>query len=248
MVRGPLSGSMEDGMKGFNSVSMTCPHCLREAVFGIQNATYDLPASGSDGSLAYVPKYGYCPSSECGRLVVLVTETVNGEPNGGAPRDRLVVPPVRSVVGFADVPEDTLSDYVEAVQVLEISPNASAALARRCLQSAIRRLLGKDGGTLRGEIAEFREKSQAPPYLKESLGDIRAIGNVASHPGLDKHTSMIVNVDPDDARGLLRILEEVFRHCFADPKEFERRMGQKKEGAGRPGGRPSGSAGDGDRT
>lgn len=229
MVKGPLFGSLEDGMKGFSDVNMTCPHCLREAVFRIQNAAFDLHASMADTSVAYIPKYGYCPSPKCGRLVVLIEEA-----RGGVPSDRVVVPAARSVKEFADVPGDILSDYAEAVQVLEISPNASAALARRCLQSAIRRVLGKgeNKGNLREEIAEFREKGTAPPYLKEGLDEIRILGNAGAHPGLDAHTSMIVNVDPGDAKWLLRILEEMFRHCFVAPREFERRASGREKSVG----------------
>jgi len=216
-------------MKGFVNTSMPCPHCLREAVFVIQNATFDLPASAADTSVAYIPKYGYCPSPECGRLVILIERAV-----GDKTTDITVLPPARAIGHSEDVPKDILKDYAEATQILEISPNASAALARRCLQATIQRELGKSGsrGHLRKEIEEFRAKSTAPPYLKEGLDEIRILGNVGAHPGLDEHTSMIVGVEPDDARWLLRILEELFKHCFVAPKEFERRAGHKGKARG----------------
>lgn len=217
MVKGPPFGLPDDRMKGINDVPMACPHCLREAVFTIQNATFDLPASTADESVAYVPRYGYCPSPECGRLVVLITET-----KGGASSDRTVVPAVRSVAGLADVPEGILSDYVEAAQVLEVSPNASAALARRCLQATIRDLLGRKGECLSAEVEEFRKSSHIPHHLKDELDMIRILGNDAAHPTQDSHTGLIVKTDPGDARWLLRVLDDLFQYCFVAPKEYKR--------------------------
>lgn len=212
-------------MVGGRNANMTCPHCLPDAVFGLQNATFDLPASQRDNSVTYVPKYGHCPSPVCGRLVILL-----GKTESKRTVDRIILPPVRSVSRPGDVPDEIMVDYVEAMQVLEISPNASAALARRCLQSTIRILMDISKNRLREEIAAFRESGIVPPYLKDSLDEIRILGNMGAHPDLDTHTDRIVRVDPDDASWLLRVLEDVFKYCFIAPKEHERRVKGLEEG------------------
>lgn len=130
-----------------------------------------------------------------------------------------------------------MEDFAEAMQVLEISPNASAALARRCLQSTIRSLLGTTHDRLRDEIVAFRESVLVPSYLKGSLDEIRILGNTGAHPDLDVHTDMIVKVKPEDAAWLLRVLEDLFKYCFIAPKEHERRTGRSKNGPGEQGSR-----------
>lgn len=227
MVKGPLFGSAEDGMKGLHNAHMKCPHCLLEAVFNMQNATFDLPASTADASVEYMPKYGYCPSPECGRLVILIERAA-----GGRSTYRTVLPPTMSVRRPEDVPKDILDDYVEAAQVVEISPNASAALARRCLQATIRNLLGHKGKCLSAEVEEFRQSSHIPHHLKDELDTIRILGNDAAHPAQDSHTGLIVKTDPVDARWLLRVLEDLFQYCFVAPKEYKRRgLSGRKGGA-----------------
>ena len=240
-MKRPRSGLEEDELEsleysmGHYNVNMTCPHCLRDAVFGMQNATFDLPAFQRGGSVTYIPKYGHCPSPECGRLVILAEKT-----EGKKSANITVLPRVRAVSGSGDVPKEIMDDYVEAMQVLEISPNASAALARRCLQSTIRKLHSSCSGRLREEIVAFRESSLVPPYLKGSLDEIRILGNRGAHPDLDAHTDMIVKVDPDDAAWLLRVLEDLFKYCFVAPMEHERRTERQKSPV-RPDGKPDGS-------
>jgi len=227
MVVGPVSGLPDDGVKGVHDTDMTCPHCLRGATVRLQNATFDLPASKTDESVTYVPKYGYCPSPECGRLVMLIERA-----EGGRLTDRTVLPATMSVRRPEGVPRGILDDYVEAAQVVEISPNASAALARRCLQATVQSLLGRKGKCLSAEVEEFRNSGLIPHHLKGELDMIRILGNDAAHPTQDSHTGLIVKTDPGDARWLLRVLEDLFQYCFVAPKEYERNgLSGRKGGA-----------------
>jgi hypothetical protein len=100
-------------------------------------------------------EWGRCPNCE---LVIAhwVTGVVGVE--GGKliiteeTARRLVVPPTADRPVPSDVPVDVADDYREAALTLVLSPKASAAISRRCLQNVIRQKTGENKPTLEKEI------------------------------------------------------------------------------------------------
>jgi hypothetical protein len=107
------------------------------------------------------------------------------------------------------------ADFEDAARLQTISPKASAALSRRCLQHLIRtkaRIRRKD---LFKEIEALRQI--VPSWLAEDLHYPREIGNAAAHPMHNKHTGEIVDVDPEEAEWSLSVLERLFDYFYVQP-------------------------------
>jgi Domain of unknown function (DUF4145) len=141
-----------------------------------------------------------------------------------------------------DVPAEIKHDYVEACNVLPISPKASAALSRRCLQTILHREGYKVGnGDLAKEIDlllnESAPKKAIPRSLHDTVDAIRNFGNFGVHPINDKTSLQIVEVDDHEAEWCLQILEECFEHFYVRPaaaKERKAALDAKLAAAGKP--------------
>jgi hypothetical protein len=116
-----------------------------------------------------------------------------------------------------EVPEEYAADYKEAYEVIDISPKASAALSRRCLQLILRDKAGVKHGDLSNEIQEVLDQGTLPPYLSQHLDAVRIIGNFAAHPNKCKTTGEITSVEPGEAQWCLDILEGLFNFYFVQP-------------------------------
>jgi len=130
---------------------------------------------------------------------------------------------------IGEIPPELADDYEQACDVLDFSPAASAALARRCLQGLIHEHFKIKGKRLYDEIKEVAGLKTLPPYLAKGLDRVREIGNLASHPTHDAELGVIVNVEREEAEWTLEILESLFKHCYVDPKEYEERTRKLRE-------------------
>jgi hypothetical protein len=134
------------------------------------------------------------------------------------------------------VPSEFARDFAEAVAVLSLSPQASAALSRRTLQSLIRECARIKHQYLSEEIKQLIQLPGFPSELGENVDAIRKIGNLAAHPTKDKHTGEIVSVEPNEAEWLLDVLEGLFDYFFAQPainKARREKLNAKTSSAGK---------------
>ena len=120
-----------------------------------------------------------------------------------------------------EVPDEFAADYREACLVLADSPNASAALSRRCLQHILRNKLGVKAASLKPEIEAVIKNPDTPSYISESLDHLREFGTFGAHPDLDKNTGVIVPVELGEAEWCLEVLEMVFEFYFVRPAKEE---------------------------
>ena len=74
-----------------------------------------------------------------------------------------------------NVPENIVKDYKEACLVLNDSPNASAMLSRRCLQSLLRE-------NNPHEIQFVIDLMELPKHTRDLLDLIRTVGNWSTYP------------------------------------------------------------------
>jgi hypothetical protein len=176
--------------------------------------------SERSGELVTV-EYFNCPF--CAELTATLTQTVRsippysgaGEPIWSVKRTILPVNRGRRALP-AGVPEAIAQEYREASAVLEISPRASAAMSRRCLQS----LLGDAGGAtadrLDKAIDQVIAASVLPRHLAEELDAVREIGNFAAHPMKSLATGAVLDVEPGEAEWNLEVLEHLFDFFFVE--------------------------------
>ena len=112
-----------------------------------------------------------------------------------------------------------------------LTPNASAALSRRCLQNIIRNKLGVKRNRLADEIREVCKDPSTPSYISESLDYLRKVGNFAAHPDKNENTGLIVPVEPEEAEWCLDVLTMIFEFYFVRPArdaEMRRAIDAKK--------------------
>ena len=138
------------------------------------------------------------------------------------------------------VPAAIAGDYAEANEVLAISPKASAALARRCLQ-AILSEHGYKGRDLVKQVdavlAETNTSKALPLALRENIDAIRNFGNFSAHPITDQTTLQVVEVEEGEAEWCLQLLLDLFEHYYVAPaKAAEKRaaLAAKLAAAGKP--------------
>lgn len=138
------------------------------------------------------------------------------------------------------VPAPIAADYNEAASVLQASPKASAALARRCLQHMLRErgYIQKDlVQQIEAVLGESDASKALPETLRLALDAVRNFGNFSAHPLTDRTTLQIIDVEPGEAEWCLEILHECFEYFYIRPAilaERRRALNEKLASAGKP--------------
>lgn len=134
----------------------------------------------------------------------------------------LCVSPQSAALQYPEyVPLNVRQDYEEACAIVSLSPKASATLSRRCLQSMIRDFWGIKKKRLIDEIDAL--KDHVRPSQWKVIDAIRTLGNIGAHPEAD--TSCILDIDPDDAQKLLRVIESLIDKWYIARHEEEELYG-----------------------
>ena len=128
-----------------------------------------------------------------------------------------------------DVPPEFAEDYEEAALILELSPKASAALSRRCLQNILREKAGVEPGSLASEIKQAIASTKLPADLNESVNLLREFGNLGAHPIKNVSTGEIVPVEPGEAEWCLQVVNSLFDNYFVRPAQQKRRQDEMRE-------------------
>jgi hypothetical protein len=135
------------------------------------------------------------------------------------------------------VPKPIATDYVEACRVLPLSAKASAALARRCLQTMLNDNGYKDkDDNLSKQIDKLLNPRVLPDHIHETVDAIRNFGNFGAHPINDQTTLQIIDVEPEEAEWCLEILEALFDHFYVRPaaaKKKKAELNAKLKAAGK---------------
>jgi hypothetical protein len=139
-----------------------------------------------------------------------------------------------------DVPKLIAQDYVEACEVLPISPKASAALARRCLQTILHDQ-GYNDKDLAREVQQLLDEKDPmkaiPRAVRETVDAIRNFGNFSAHPIDDKTSLQVIEVEPQEAEWCLQVLEDLFEHFYVGPAAAAAKkaaLDAKLKAAGKP--------------
>lgn len=154
-----------------------------------------------------------CPNDDCRKNIVF-TRGVNGFIENN------VVPiyPQAIYEIYPDyVPEAIRSDYEEACKILNLSPKASATLARRCLQGMIHDFWDIHGKNLNAEITSLKDKVPAAQW--KAIDAVRKIGNIGAH--MEHDVNLIIDIDANEANKLLRLIEHLIETWYIDRHEAE---------------------------
>lgn len=137
----------------------------------------------------------------------------------------------------SDIPANYVKEYNEAFDVLPISPNASAAISRRCLQRLLREKTNVKHGDLSNEIQQVLDSGDLPTHLADDIDAIRNVGNFAAHPNKSTQSGSIIDVETGEAEWNLEVLEGLLDFYFVQPAISQRRrdaLNQKLTDARKP--------------
>lgn len=118
------------------------------------------------------------------------------------------------------IPKAIYDDYTEACAILELSPKASATLARRALEGMILdfwKIPSKAKGSLKKEIDELQGK--IPTSQWKAIDALRNLGNIGAH--MEKDVNVIVDIDPGEADKLIRLIELLIQQWYIAQHEQE---------------------------
>jgi hypothetical protein len=214
--------------RGFN---WTCPHCQRHVtitttICGSQSTLY---IENSVGRFTLSNTFIVCPNPDCRKFTLMATlhestskRTPEGpkEILGGVVQSWSLVPPSDAKVFPEYVPQAIRNDYQEACSIRDLSPKASATLARRCIQGIIRDYWAVKPARLIDEIDAI--KDQVDPLTWRAIDTVRRVGNIGAH--MEKDINVIVEVEPQEAQLLLNLIETLVNDWYVLRYERERRL------------------------
>lgn len=226
-----------------SQVGTPCPWCtvqvLMRHVAQAGHQRFDMEGKSKTDRNWNVNLYE-CPA--CGEVNIRVERVKNiRAPDGPATQEVAggVVYPQYGTRPRPDpaVPPEFAGDYCEACAIVDLSPQASAALSRRLLQA----LLRGPGGVprkhdLHDEIEEAIGRGMRSD-LAEQLHLVRVVGNFAAHPMKHKGTGTLLPVEPHEAEHLLDVISLLFDHYFVGPARagaVKAAMNAKLAAAGKP--------------
>ncbi len=139
------------------------------------------------------------------------------------PKETWQLIPAAEIKVFPDyIPEAIISDYKEACLIRDLSPKASATLARRCLQGMIRNFWKIKKPKLKQEIDELQNKID--PTTWAAIDAVRKIGNIGAH--MEEDINLIIEVDPKEAKLLIGLIETLIKDWYIAKYERQKSMEQ----------------------
>ena len=119
------------------------------------------------------------------------------------------------------IPAPIVDNYRQACRIKDLSPNASAAMSRRCLQGMIRDFWQVQGErTLWDEIQAIKDR--VDPTTWEAIDAVREVGNIGAH--MKQDVNLILDVEPDEAQVLIGLIEMLFKDWYIDRHERAKRL------------------------
>ncbi|MDY2656672.1 MAG: DUF4145 domain-containing protein [Candidatus Limiplasma sp.] len=201
----------------FPSKTYVCPFCGHKQAFF---SSYSTVQNGSFANHNQIPKQFQessfiiytilCCNKSCGRIAVVAINRTSHEQIDLVPQIAIKYYPNY-------IPEQIRKDYEEACLILERSPKAAATLLRRCLQGMIHDFWNIREKNLNAEISQLKNK--VAPLQWKAIDGLRKIGNIGAH--MEKDVNLIIDIDPDEAKKLLRLIEMLLEKWYITRHEEE---------------------------
>lgn len=209
----------------------TCPYCnhsqtVTDANWFETSGRVSNP-KGEFGPVAYEIHSVTCLNKDCGRMT-FGAALYKREDYGNGYCDYHVRDLVESWNLLPDslakpqpdfIPAPIREDYYEACKIRDLSPKASATLARRCLQGMIRDFTSISKDRLIDEVKALNaavEAGKAPlgvtPESVEAIDKVREIGNIGAH--MEKNVDLIADIEPGEAQILIELIEMLFEEWY----------------------------------
>lgn len=229
--------------------SWKCPFCGHLSVIRDPDThtswTY-LTIDNKDGPRALYSEFVVCPNTECNRFTLKLALFAAGRDEVGRR-----IPICEKIIGqwhlipqsdarvLPDyIPRPIVEDYNEACAIRDLSPKASATLARRCIQGMIRDFHKVSKSHLKDEIEAIKDEVDDETWT--AIEAVRHVGNIGAH--MEKDINVIIDVDPQEAGLLLRLIETLVDEWYVARYERRKRMnGLRELGASKANNKQKGS-------
>lgn len=165
-----------------------------------------------------------CPNTECNKLMLVAELTsmyiVGGTAYKSTPIQEWRLLPESEAKVLPDyIPKAIVEDYYEACRIRDLSPKASATLARRCLQGMIRDFYGISEARLVDEIKKLKPLVDTDVW--ESIEAVRTVGNIGAH--MENDINLIVDVEPEEAQLLISLIEQLVEEWYVAKEQRKKR-------------------------
>lgn len=211
-------------------INWKCPFCNQNATIkndNVHETRSTFTIDNVDGPKKLYSYFIICPNIKC-RKFTLKTILYNLEYDEG--REQYVtrgvykswdlIPQSNAKVFPQYIPKAIIKDYNEACSILNLSPKASATIARRCLQGMIRNFFGIKKTRLIDEINAIQDK--VDPLTWNSIDAVRKVGNIGAH--MEKDINLLIDVDPKEAGILIKLIEQLIEEWYIHRHEREKRL------------------------
>lgn len=129
--------------------------------------------------------------------------------------DKLLFPTVSiDLIPNEDLDPDIQKDFLEAAQIVVISPRGAAALLRLCIQKLCKQI-GEKGKNIDDDIASL-VKNGLDVRLQKALDIVRVTGNDSVHPG-----QMDIEDNPKTAASLFGLVNTIADNLISQPKHID---------------------------
>lgn len=213
---------------------MKCPHCQKE--FHPDKTTVELGWEGKTRHWRYLWFVHRLTCPACHLPIIFLEYKEDWGSTQFPGRQYLAFPKTTGrPEAPPEVPAIIAQDFNEACLVLADSPQASAALSRRCLQHVLSDTGVSESDNLSKAIDDALG-SHLPSHISDNLDAIRNIGNFAAHPQKSECSGEIMPVEPQEAEWNLDVLEMLFDFYYVQPARSAARrdaLNKKLEEAGK---------------
>jgi hypothetical protein len=127
------------------------------------------------------------------------------------------------------IPQAIRDSYNQACRIRDLSPQASATLARRCLQGMVRDFCGIAKSQLFDELEELSKRvkaGNAPSGVTheavDAIDHVRGIGNIGAH--MEKDVNVIVEIEPGEAEALIKLIELLLDEWYVARESRQQRL------------------------
>lgn len=201
---------------------MKCMHCLVEFH---DKAEYSYLGSDVDG--IWIVEGYQCAACERNNLYLVNSEgeSVEHYPINVKMKTAIYPPGANRPPCPLEVPPEIAADYKEAGRVFPFSPQASAALSRKCLLNLLKDAAQVNAENLEEAIQEAIDAARLPLLLEDLLGSVREVGDFGAYPLKSQQPALIQPVMPAEAEWYLDVLEGLFEFYYVQPAA----IAQKKD-------------------
>ncbi|WP_133137754.1 DUF4145 domain-containing protein [Legionella rowbothamii] len=196
----------------------SCPYCnqytvLRDGDIFISSNSHHFLGS-DENNVSYIFKIAKCHNPSCLNYTATISITEEDKKEfRGRYKDVIlniqIMPLSEAKIFPSYIPEEIIEDYSEAYNIKDLSPKASATLARRCIQNVIHDFWNVHRANLYDEIEAL---SNIDDSLVLALHDVRKIGNIGAH--MKTNTNEITKIEKEEAGILLKLIEILFEETY----------------------------------